>query len=156
MPYESDKSYSDDLWSTISFKRRREDEDKDEEPSARSNRGSRVNRAGKIKTGVNSAPKGKDSKTNRKSTEKHCHPKACRRSSVRCQKLPNEAQPHKARNNKLMRIDELHKFNDGTLNDVRTALDDILKRIGMKYLPQMYWKKVDTDRAGAMIQAIDK
>ncbi|GJX04884.1 hypothetical protein Tco_0190800 [Tanacetum coccineum] len=42
-----------------------------------------------------------------------------------------------------MRIDELHKFNDGTLNDVRTALDDILKRIGMKYLPQMYWKKFD-------------
>ncbi|GJV75765.1 hypothetical protein Tco_1507349 [Tanacetum coccineum] len=55
-----------------------------------------------------------------------------------------------------MRIDELHKFSDGTLNDVRTALDDILKRIRMKYLPQTYWKKVDKDRAGAMIQAIDK
>ncbi|GKB71598.1 hypothetical protein Tco_0933010 [Tanacetum coccineum] len=27
---------------------------------------------------------------------------------------------------------------DGTLNNVRTALDDILKRIGMKYLPQTY------------------
>ncbi|GJZ39523.1 hypothetical protein Tco_0586086 [Tanacetum coccineum] len=32
-----------------------------------------------------------------------------------------------------MRIDELHKFSDGTLNDVRTALDDILKRIRMKF-----------------------
>ncbi|GJU54074.1 hypothetical protein Tco_1227788 [Tanacetum coccineum] len=31
--------------------------------------------------------------------------------------------------NKLMRVDELHKFNDETLNDVRTALDDRLKRI---------------------------
>ncbi|GJT95117.1 hypothetical protein Tco_1090635 [Tanacetum coccineum] len=30
--------------------------------------------------------------------------------------------------NRLMRIDELHKFSDGTLNDVRSALDDILKR----------------------------
>ncbi|GJZ87272.1 reverse transcriptase domain-containing protein, partial [Tanacetum coccineum] len=63
---------------------------------------------------------------------------------------------NKDKKNKLMRIDELHKFSDGTLNDVRTALDDILKRIGMKYLPQTYWKKVDKDRVGAMIQAIDK
>ncbi|GJV68848.1 hypothetical protein Tco_1484357 [Tanacetum coccineum] len=43
---------------------------------------------------------------------------------------------NKDKNNKLMRIDELYKFSDGTLNDVRTALDDILKRIRMKYLPQ--------------------
>ncbi|GJV62942.1 hypothetical protein Tco_1473770 [Tanacetum coccineum] len=55
-----------------------------------------------------------------------------------------------------MRIDELYKFSDDTLNDVQTALDDILKRIRMKYLPQTYWKKVDIDRVGAMIQAIDK
>ncbi|GJU81176.1 hypothetical protein Tco_1283541 [Tanacetum coccineum] len=37
--------------------------------------------------------------------------------------------------NKLMRVDELHKFSDGTLNDVRTALDDHLKGIRMEYLP---------------------
>nr|GEU44417.1 hypothetical protein [Tanacetum cinerariifolium] len=37
---------------------------------------------------------------------------------------------------KQMRIDELHKFSDGTLNDVRTALDDRLKGIRMKYMPQ--------------------
>nr|GEZ70865.1 hypothetical protein [Tanacetum cinerariifolium] len=30
---------------------------------------------------------------------------------------------------RLMRIDELHKFSDGTLNDVRNALDDRLKGI---------------------------
>ncbi|GJZ44362.1 hypothetical protein Tco_0591617 [Tanacetum coccineum] len=35
--------------------------------------------------------------------------------------------------NRLMRIDELHKFSDGTLNDVRSALDDTLKRIRMKF-----------------------
>ncbi|GJX04373.1 hypothetical protein Tco_0190289 [Tanacetum coccineum] len=63
---------------------------------------------------------------------------------------------NKDKKNKLMRIDELHKFSDGTLNDLRAALDDILKRIRMKYLPQTYWKKVDKDRARAMIQAIDK
>ncbi|GKA80755.1 hypothetical protein Tco_0787447 [Tanacetum coccineum] len=55
-----------------------------------------------------------------------------------------------------MRIDKLHKFSDGTLNEVWTALNDILNRIKMKYLPQTYWKKVDKDKAGAMIQAIDK
>ncbi|GJV35912.1 hypothetical protein Tco_1408389 [Tanacetum coccineum] len=38
--------------------------------------------------------------------------------------------------NRLMCIDELHKFSDGTLNDVRSALDDTLIRIRMKYLPQ--------------------
>nr|GFA84543.1 hypothetical protein [Tanacetum cinerariifolium] len=58
--------------------------------------------------------------------------------------------------NRLMRIDELHKFNDGTLTDVGTALDDRLKGIQMKYLPQSIWRKSDKDRAAAMIQAIDK
>ncbi|GKB87461.1 hypothetical protein Tco_0959733, partial [Tanacetum coccineum] len=52
--------------------------------------------------------------------------------------------------NKLMRIDELHKFSDGTLNDVRTALDDILKRIRMKYLPQTYWKKFDESNTNVL------
>ncbi|GJW37943.1 hypothetical protein Tco_0060863 [Tanacetum coccineum] len=58
---------------------------------------------------------------------------------------------NKDKNNKLMCIDELRKFSDGTLNDVRTTLDDILKRIRMKYMPQTFWKKVDKDRAGFMI-----
>nr|GFA86669.1 hypothetical protein [Tanacetum cinerariifolium] len=56
----------------------------------------------------------------------------------------------------LMRIDELHKFSDGTLNDVRNALDDSLKGIKMQYPPQTIWRKSDKDRAAAMIQAIDK
>ncbi|GJV82996.1 hypothetical protein Tco_1522894, partial [Tanacetum coccineum] len=34
---------------------------------------------------------------------------------------------NKDKKNKLMHIDELHKFSDGTLNDVQTVLDDILK-----------------------------
>nr|GEW39258.1 hypothetical protein [Tanacetum cinerariifolium] len=63
---------------------------------------------------------------------------------------------NKDKKNMLMRIDELHKFSDGTLTDVRTALDDHLKRIQMKYLPQSIWSKSDKDRAAAMIQAIDK
>nr|GEY92062.1 hypothetical protein [Tanacetum cinerariifolium] len=46
--------------------------------------------------------------------------------------------------------------SDGTLNDVRIALDDRLKGIRMKYLPQASWRKSDKERAAAMIQAIDK
>nr|GEZ59673.1 hypothetical protein [Tanacetum cinerariifolium] len=45
---------------------------------------------------------------------------------------------------------------DGTLNDVRTALDDRLKGIRMKYLPQTIWRRSDKERAASMIQAIDK
>nr|GEW89855.1 hypothetical protein [Tanacetum cinerariifolium] len=63
---------------------------------------------------------------------------------------------NKDKKNMLMRIDELHKFNDGTLTDVSTALDDHLKGIQMRYLPQTIWRKSDKDRAAAMIQAIDK
>nr|GEW91200.1 hypothetical protein [Tanacetum cinerariifolium] len=63
---------------------------------------------------------------------------------------------NKDRKNGLMRIDELHKFSDGMLINVRTALDDRLKGIRMQYLPQSIWRKSDKDRATAMIQAIDK
>ncbi|GJV91222.1 hypothetical protein Tco_1539035 [Tanacetum coccineum] len=55
-----------------------------------------------------------------------------------------------------MRLDELYKFSDGTLNDVRTALDDRLKGIQMEYLPQTIWRNSDKERAAAMIQKIDK
>nr|GEU50735.1 hypothetical protein [Tanacetum cinerariifolium] len=63
---------------------------------------------------------------------------------------------NKDKQNKLMRIDELHKFSGGTLNDVRTALDDRLKVIRMQYLPQTIWRQSDKDRAAVMIQTIDK
>nr|GEW91962.1 hypothetical protein [Tanacetum cinerariifolium] len=39
---------------------------------------------------------------------------------------------NKDKKNMLMRIDELHKFSDGTLTNVRTALDDCLKGIQMQ------------------------
>nr|GFA84540.1 hypothetical protein [Tanacetum cinerariifolium] len=64
---------------------------------------------------------------------------------------------NKDKKNRLMRIDELYKFNDGMLNDVRNALDDRLKEIRMQYLPTTtIWRRGDKDRAAAMIQAIDK
>nr|GEX96398.1 hypothetical protein [Tanacetum cinerariifolium] len=96
--------------------------------------------------------------------KKHRHLTAYGKSSTRCWQLPKEAQPHKSgyvpfrsqaqaslhrllqskrifyqnkdKQNRLIRIDELHKFSDGTLNDFRTALDDCLKGIRIKYQPQ--------------------
>ncbi|GKE29109.1 hypothetical protein Tco_1444493 [Tanacetum coccineum] len=81
-----------------------------------------------------------------------CHSKAGERSLIRCQKLPKEAQPYQARHihvksqkqdsdpkgviykdrmnrNRLMRADELHKFSDGALDDVGSALNNIAKGI---------------------------
>ncbi|GJW42995.1 hypothetical protein Tco_0071794 [Tanacetum coccineum] len=45
--------------------------------------------------------------------------------------------------NRLMRTNELHKFSDGTLNHVRTALNDIATGIQMEYLPKRKWSKQD-------------
>nr|GFC56871.1 hypothetical protein [Tanacetum cinerariifolium] len=58
--------------------------------------------------------------------------------------------------NRLMQIDEVHKFSNETLNDVRNALDDRLKGIQMQYLPTIIWRRGDKDRAAAMIYAIEK
>nr|GEZ24217.1 hypothetical protein [Tanacetum cinerariifolium] len=58
--------------------------------------------------------------------------------------------------NRLMRTDELHKFSDGTLDFVRTALHDIIFRIRMEYLPKKNCSRLDKQRARVMIQNIDK
>nr|GFB26151.1 hypothetical protein [Tanacetum cinerariifolium] len=48
---------------------------------------------------------------------------------------------NKDKQNRLIRIDELHKFSDGMLTDIHTALDDRLKWIRMQYLPQSILRK---------------
>ncbi|GJY26227.1 hypothetical protein Tco_0400953 [Tanacetum coccineum] len=58
--------------------------------------------------------------------------------------------------NRLMRADKLHKFNDGTLNDVQTALHDIASGIRMEYLPERKWSGLDKRRTRLMLQDIDK
>nr|GEU39797.1 hypothetical protein [Tanacetum cinerariifolium] len=45
--------------------------------------------------------------------------------------------------NYLMRTDERHKFSDGTLYHVRTAVNDIATGIEMDYLPKRKWSKQD-------------
>nr|GEV50202.1 hypothetical protein [Tanacetum cinerariifolium] len=84
------------------------------------------------------------------------------RSNLKC-KTPNTAYSipkgfiyqNQEKKNRLMSIDKLYKFSDDALNDVRSALNDTLKKIQMKYVPQTIWREVDRERAGAMIQAID-
>ncbi|GJR00536.1 hypothetical protein Tco_0523520 [Tanacetum coccineum] len=57
---------------------------------------------------------------------------------------------------RLMRTDELHKFSDGTLNDVRTVLYDIAAGIRMEYLPMWKWSNLDKKSAQVMVQDIEK
>ncbi|GJX60908.1 hypothetical protein Tco_0292298 [Tanacetum coccineum] len=58
--------------------------------------------------------------------------------------------------NRLMRVGELHKFSDDTLDDVRSALNDIAKGIRMEYLPKRKWSGLDKRRARVMMQDIDQ
>nr|GEX36533.1 hypothetical protein [Tanacetum cinerariifolium] len=57
---------------------------------------------------------------------------------------------------RLMRANKLHKFSDGTLNDVWTALHDIAARIRMEYMPMRKYSNLDKKRARVMVQNIDK
>nr|GFA84418.1 hypothetical protein [Tanacetum cinerariifolium] len=229
--YESDKIILDTYGETVTLKRRRDDDaDKDEEPSARPDRGSKRRREGKERESA-SAPMETATKSTGRSTqgsrsrqasasesalaeepmqttsqmEEPSHPEfdtgaedqpivqssqylcggaSSRKYTTYITKTKAADYGHikwiedlvprkmwieepigydkhalwgnKDKKNRLMRIDELHKFSDGTLTDVRTALDDRLKGIRMQYLPQSIWRKSNKDRAAAMIQAIDK
>ncbi|GJS25665.1 hypothetical protein Tco_0454297 [Tanacetum coccineum] len=59
-------------------------------------------------------------------------------------------------NKNLMCTDEIHKFSDGTLNSVQTALHDITLGIRMEYLPKKKWSRLDKQRARVMIHNVDK
>nr|GEV15077.1 hypothetical protein [Tanacetum cinerariifolium] len=59
------------------------------------------------------------------------------------------------RRKRLMRADELHKFSEGMLNDVRFALHDIDVGIRMEYLRMRKWSNLDKKRARVMVQDID-
>ncbi|GJR24908.1 hypothetical protein Tco_0973435 [Tanacetum coccineum] len=58
--------------------------------------------------------------------------------------------------NILMHTGELHKFSDGTLDFVQTALHDIASDIRIEYLPKKNWSRLDKQRARVMILNIDK
>ncbi|GJV96682.1 hypothetical protein Tco_1548259 [Tanacetum coccineum] len=62
----------------------------------------------------------------------------------------------KYKRNRLMRLDELYKFSDGTLTSVRSILHDIAFNLRMDYLPKRRWSNLDRQRSRIMIKAIDK
>nr|GEV06110.1 hypothetical protein [Tanacetum cinerariifolium] len=201
--YKSNKIILDTYGDTVMLKRRHDDDaDKDEEPSAGSDQGSKRRREGKEPKST-SAPKEKATRSAGKSTQgtKSQQTSASESATIeepisiviqrrvedlqlsvesyqkklnltnldtyRSDLKGNEAYiaysnlrgfiyQNKDKQNRLMRIEELHKFSNGTLTNVRTALDDRLKGIWIKYLLQSIWRKNDKDRVAAMIQAIDK
>ncbi|GJR33568.1 hypothetical protein Tco_1209252 [Tanacetum coccineum] len=58
--------------------------------------------------------------------------------------------------NRLMRSDELYKFNDSTLTMLLSSLEDITKNIDMTYLPTRRCRKLEKKRAHFMIKDINK
>ncbi|GKA74413.1 hypothetical protein Tco_0780715, partial [Tanacetum coccineum] len=62
----------------------------------------------------------------------------------------------KIKRHRLMRLDELYKFCDGTLKDVRYVLHDIANNLRMQYLPKRDWNRKDKKRSRVMIKAIDE
>ncbi|GJS07298.1 hypothetical protein Tco_0364094 [Tanacetum coccineum] len=80
----------------------------------------------------------------------------CYKALFNWEKLPEEDQLDNQGRNRLMRLDELYKFSDGTLTRLRTSLDDITKNIRIEYLPQRRWSTLEKKRAHIMIKAIDK
>ncbi|GJT29768.1 hypothetical protein Tco_0910043 [Tanacetum coccineum] len=55
-----------------------------------------------------------------------------------------------------MHADKLHKFSNGTLNDVRTALHDIARRIRMEFHPNDEIDNLRHEKWRVMVQDIDK
>ncbi|GJW05170.1 hypothetical protein Tco_1564026 [Tanacetum coccineum] len=62
----------------------------------------------------------------------------------------------KQKRNRLMRLDELYKFCDRMLTDVRSVLDDITKNRRMEYLPKRDWTRLDRTRSRIIIKKIDE
>nr|GEX86189.1 hypothetical protein [Tanacetum cinerariifolium] len=175
--YECDKIILDTYGDTVTLKRRRDDKDKDEEPSAGSDRGDDDNiykfkegdlkrlhiqdiedimftrsiviqrRVKDLQLGVESYQK----KLNLTKPDTYRSDLKCKEAYTAYSNPRGFIYQNKDKQNRLMRIDELHKFNDGMLNDVRTALDDCLKGIRMKYFPQTIWRRSDKERGSRLL-----
>ncbi|GJW24720.1 hypothetical protein Tco_0038531 [Tanacetum coccineum] len=145
----------------VSFKRRRDDEDKDEEPPL-IKQGSKVKRAGKDQSQPlhqgKRPPRQLASLMKRQNYHKMSAGRVCSR----------KGQP-----TDLVRLGTTTRSDINPL-DLRKPLPlipnfsresaqidvyskrRIIAGIRMKYLPQTIWRQSDRDKAGAMIQAIDK
>ncbi|GKB79450.1 hypothetical protein Tco_0946345, partial [Tanacetum coccineum] len=78
-----------------------------------------------------------------------------RRASVGSRKLPEEAQPHQAKNSRY----ELHKFSDGTFTSVHDTLSQMLHDLHLGYnkvIKRRQWTRLDQQRTRIMIKAINQ
>ncbi|GJT82010.1 hypothetical protein Tco_1056352 [Tanacetum coccineum] len=78
-----------------------------------------------------------------------------RRALVGSRKLPEEAQPHQAKNSRY----ELHKFSDGTFTLVRDTLSQMLHDLHLGYnkvIRRRQWTRLDQQRTRIMIKAINQ
>ncbi|GJY03446.1 hypothetical protein Tco_0369386, partial [Tanacetum coccineum] len=57
---------------------------------------------------------------------------------------------------RLMCVDELYKFCNGTLSSIRRVLHDIASSLEMDYLPKRRWSKLNKKRSHIMIKAIEQ
>ncbi|GKB51188.1 hypothetical protein Tco_0901941 [Tanacetum coccineum] len=174
--YKLDKDLFDSYGNTYSLKRDRDDKDKDEDPSAGSDRGLK-----KRKTSKDAEPtKGPNTKESKSSSSKGTKSQRAdneygylREIENRLTNLSGDDVPNFATAllnvfkelwlfNKRGRIffnweskvtrrrstspNELYKFSDDTLTRLRTLLDDITKNIQMEYLPQRRWSSLEKKR----------
>nr|GEY06525.1 hypothetical protein [Tanacetum cinerariifolium] len=72
------------------------------------------------------------------------------------QKKINVTGPILLERNRLMHLDEVYKFSDGTLTRLLTSLEDITKNIHMRYLPKRRWSSLEKKRAHFLIKEINK
>ncbi|GKB91205.1 hypothetical protein Tco_0963477, partial [Tanacetum coccineum] len=69
-----------------------------------------------------------------------------------------DVQPDKSKKKRLMRVDEIHKFSDGTLQSVRKILRERLLNFKFGYnkdMPLREWKTKDKKRTCIMLNKID-
>nr|GEX22538.1 hypothetical protein [Tanacetum cinerariifolium] len=117
--YQIDKDLFDSYGKVFSLKRSRDDGDKDRDPSVGSYRETKREKSSKdVVSSRDSRSKEKKSSSTSKDASQSQHKSS-----------------DQYRRKRLMRTDELYKFSDGTLNDVRSSLHDIAVRIRMEYLP---------------------
>ncbi|GJW01067.1 hypothetical protein Tco_1556318 [Tanacetum coccineum] len=125
--YNTDNDLFDMYGEVFTLKRSQDEKDKDQDPSAGSDRGTK----------------------RRKSSKEADLPmqriQVIQLMTLECKRIKS-----------LTRKDELHKFSDGTLDSVQTALHDITLGIRMDYLPKKKWSRLDKWRSRVMIHNIDK
>ncbi|GJU79488.1 hypothetical protein Tco_0457850 [Tanacetum coccineum] len=161
--YNSDKDLLSSYGEVVTLKRGRDDQDKDEEPFV----GFKPRVMKRTKIGkdelINEATQKKSKSTSSSKGATRSLPKSSGKSAQEEEHDPRvddlEEPFHQEfyiGNDDVFSYRGQRSQRDGTLNHVRTSLNDIATGIQMEYLPKRKWSKQDKQRARVMIKAIDK